>query len=501
MHPDVNPPTLKNLGVPINEVFLSDVEGGECKTGDHMTPDKLNILLLSTTDQAGGAEETAWTRCVGFRSQGHSCHMLVGDKRTNRKGVTEIPKPPRGGLWGAGIRALDRYLLTRQPFRNVNAIQHLRTILHTWSDPTREWHYRQGKEEYHFPETRDLLRLAPWKPDILHCHNLHGHWMKDRGYFDLRQLADLSRQIPCFAYVHDLWLLTGRCAYPEACGLWTSGCGACPDLSTYPPMPRDASAWNWMQKREVFQQSRLYLASSSQWTLDHVPRSILRPSAVECRVIPYGFDMKSFSPGCTDQARRALDIPKEVPVFLFLANGVRSNPRKGFSLLEKALALLPPRTPSPILLAVGEDAPPMRVGGVEVRFFPYASDVSRLVLFYQAADFYVHAASAEVFGRTIVEAQACGCPVLAPKLGGIPEIVRDWREGVDAPTGLLVKAWTPEAFAEGIQHFLSEPDHVRQLGQNATAYASSTFSMERHIDAFLTWYHEVALSHHAPRHS
>lgn len=460
-----------------------------------MNSDKLNILLLSTTDQAGGAEAVAMDQLIGYRKRGHACRMLVGEKRTNDPDVIEIPKPPRGGVWGAGIRALDRHVLTRRPLRKSRAIQQLRTILHTWSDPLREWHYRQGKEEYHFPETRDLLRLAPWKPDILHCHNLHGHWMRERGYFDLRQLAALSREVPCFVHMHDLWLVTGRCAYPEDCTLWREGCGACPDLSTYPPMPRDASAWNWRAKKEALRGARFYLTGPSQWVVDHARGSLLEDCIIESRVIHNGIDLEIFKPGSKDEAREVLGLPLDAPILLFLANGVRSNPRKGFSLLEKALALLPPQTPSPILLAVGEDAPPIRIGEVEVRFFPYASDVRRLVLFYQAADLYVHAASAEVFGRTIVEAQACGCPVLAPKLGGIPEIVRDWGQGVEEPTGLLVDAWTPEAFSEAIQRLLATSEDVRlELGRNAAAYARATYSIDRHIHGFLSWYREVLAS-------
>jgi glycosyltransferase involved in cell wall biosynthesis len=76
------------------------------------------------------------------------------------------------------------------------------------------------------------------------------------------------------------------------------------------------------------------------------------------------------------------------------------------------------------LSALGENAPAEDVGGAELRFVPYQKDPETVARCYQAADVYVHAACAEVWGLTITEALACGTPVVATAVGGIPEQVK-----------------------------------------------------------------------------
>src|SRR4029079_4578923 len=92
----------------------------------------------------------------------------------------------------------------------------------------RRFFYELGLEDFDYPNSVELLRFLPQKPDLLHCHNLHGN------YFDLRALAGLSRQIPTVLTLHDAWLLSGHCAHSFECERWTIGCGECPDLTIYP---------------------------------------------------------------------------------------------------------------------------------------------------------------------------------------------------------------------------------------------------------------------------
>ena len=72
------------------------------------------------------------------------------------------------------------------------------------------------------PDAPPALAIPPEPPDLLHAHNLHG------GYFDLRQLAEFSRQLPCVVTLRDEWLLTGHCAYTGSCQRWADGLRAVP---------------------------------------------------------------------------------------------------------------------------------------------------------------------------------------------------------------------------------------------------------------------------------
>src|SRR3546814_13822793 len=61
----------------------------------------------------------------------------------------------------------------------------------------------RGREPYDYVGTRWLLDRAPERPDILHCHNLHG------CYFDLRELARFSQLLPVVLTLHDEWAYNG----------------------------------------------------------------------------------------------------------------------------------------------------------------------------------------------------------------------------------------------------------------------------------------------------
>jgi len=55
---------------------------------------------------------------------------------------------------------------------------------------------------------------------------------------------------------------------------------------------------------------------------------------------------------------------------------------------------------------------------VHIQFVPHTLDQRRVADYYRAADLYLHAARAETFPNTILEAMACGTPVIATAVGG-----------------------------------------------------------------------------------
>jgi glycosyltransferase involved in cell wall biosynthesis len=320
------------------------------------------------------------------------------------------------------------------------------------------------------------------------------------GYFDLRALPGLSQQVPTVLTLHDAWLLSGHCAHSFDCERWKTGCGSCPDLDIPPDIQRDATAYNWKNKREIYSKSRLYVATPCEWLMSKVRNSILAEGIVESRVIPYGIDSTAFCSSPREAARAELGIPSTAKVILFVANGIQRNRWKDYTTLRKAIGLLSSRMQdTPLLfIGLGEDAPPERFDAAELRFLPYQKDPATVRKYYRSADIYAHAAHADTFPNVVLEALACGAPVVATAIGGIPEQVKGLRTddtglgfSPEGATGILAPPGDAEAMASGFERLLTNDSLRGQLAANAPKDMVARFSMERQVESYLGWYDHI----------
>jgi glycosyltransferase involved in cell wall biosynthesis len=240
--------------------------------------------------------------------------------------------------------------------------------------------------------------------------------------------------------------------------------------------------------------------------LRKVERSILKVAVAEARVIPNGVDLASFHPADKKEARAALNIPQDAKILLFAANGIRRNPWKDYRTLRSAIALTAERLHGHhvIFVALGDDAPAETVGRAEVRFVPYQKDPSAVARYYQAADLYTHAALADTFPNTVLEALACGSPIVATAVGGVVEQVKGlWIPDlpsldsdlnkcvIEEATGLLVPRGDADSMAASIERLLKNEPLRRRLGANAARDARIRFDLQHQADQYLAWYQDV----------
>ena len=100
-------------------------------------------------------------------------------------------------------------------------------------------------------------------------------------------------------------------------------------------------------------------------------------------------------------------------------------------------------------------------------------------------DLFVLPSQAEGISNTILEAMACGLPVVATEVGGNAELV------VAGETGRLVTASDPEALALAIQEYVDDPGRMRAHGAAGRQRIEERFSMEAMVDAYLKVYDKV----------
>jgi glycosyltransferase involved in cell wall biosynthesis len=117
-----------------------------------------------------------------------------------------------------------------------------------------------------------------------------------------------------------------------------------------------------------------------------------------------------------------------------------------------------------------------------VRFLGHVEDVASV---YGAASIAVLPSHAETFGYSVLEAMACGLPVLATRVGGIPELVKDGE------TGFLVGAHNVDELAARLRHLALDPDLRATFGVAARQRAEARFSVSRMTDATLAVYSQL----------
>ncbi|MGN6222345.1 glycosyltransferase [Pseudoxanthomonas sp.] len=167
------------------------------------------------------------------------------------------------------------------------------------------------------------------------------------------------------------------------------------------------------------------------------------------RAIPNGCDAAIFHPADRAEARQALDLPADAEVVTYVGRLV---PEKGLRELLIAAGQLRASRPRLQLVLVGEG--PMHAelaalaaaGDLPVRFAGTRppAEVARWMC---ASDLVTLPSYSEGHPNVLVEALACGRPVVATPVGGIPEVV-------DAASGVLVPARDPAALAEGLDQAL-----------------------------------------------
>jgi glycosyltransferase involved in cell wall biosynthesis len=444
-----------------------------------MSEQPLGILQVTTEDAKSGAGLIARGLLQAYRARGYGSWLAVGQQHSRDPDVRLVPNPECYGTW----RRFWWRLHSRLQSLGGQAwgVGPLGGLARTLAEPARALDYHRGVEDFRFPGTWRLLNLTEQRPDIVHCHNLHG------GYFDLRALPWLSQQVPVVLTLHDAWLLSGHCAHSFDCERWKIGCGLCPDLTLYPAIRRDATVYNWRRKHKIFTNSRLYIATPCRWLMQKVEQSMLTTAVMEARVIPNGIDLSIFHPTDKGTARSALGIRRDAIVILFTANAIRQNIWKDYKTVRAAVALTAEwmHEQDVLFLALGEEALPERIGPAEVRFVPYQTDPQVVACYYQAADVYVHAARADTFPNTVLEALACGTPAVATAVGGIPEQVEDAR------TGFLVPVGDAEALAARLRQMLSDDALRQRMGIQAAEAARRQFDLHRQANAYLEWYHEL----------
>lgn len=305
--------------------------------------------------------------------------------------------------------------------------------------------------------------LRQFSPDVVNLHSFY-------SWLPYKFLSDISHRYPTCMTVHD----------PRPMGTITQVCWHCPHyqfcfrcaLSTRfrKLLFLNPHFWQRLYKRAVYWYAAdtVTFIAPSRWMQKRLRNTEIK--RFQIHHIPYGVDLHHFSP--IPDARSQLQLPLESPIILFVAHADvewRAHPRKGLRFLAEAFAdIIAPRQPETLLLVAGEHVVPNHPQVKPLGHIP----LEKLPMYYSAANVFVIPSLVDNLPYTVLEAMACGAPVVGSSVGGIPEEIED---GVN---GYLVPHSHPKDLGNAILAILQDQQKQIAMSRASRVRVEKFFSME-----------------------
>ena len=278
---------------------------------------------------------------------------------------------------------------------------------------------------------RFLKEVDRIKPDIVHLHNIHDHFLNFKLLFEYLNGTDIK----VVWTLHDCWAITGHCMHfvTKNCNRWINGCYDCPMKGEYPKSFLDRSRHNWILKKRLFADNKnLTIVACSKWIADFVKKSYLSEKRLE--VIHNGCDIKQFTPQTRQQCSK----------YRIIAVSSIWYPNKGELDIYKLRAMLPEDEYE--IVMVGLSAGQINNLPPGIKGILRTQNMHELVQLYSNADVLLNPTYEDNFPTVNIEALSCGTPVITYRTGGSPEAINEF-------TGTVVEKGNLIALCEKIQEF------------------------------------------------
>jgi glycosyltransferase involved in cell wall biosynthesis len=392
-------------------------------------------------------------------------HLALLDKGVDSRLLTFVklgPDIPHHRVWQASTGRLKK-LSHRLRSYIKRAFPFMRNDL-------RQYYLRgqkKGFEHFSFPYSENTIESDTWikEADIIHLH-----WVAD-GMIDFVTFFKEVRK-PIVWTLHDMNPFTGGCHHSDGCVEFTKDCVNCDQVKG--TVDEYIAMRNLSYKVKSFQENKpdITIITPSAWLKNLSVQSKLFRSFPH-HVIPNLSNEKSFLPGDKKELRRLLNVTEDAFVLLFVANDV-DNPRKGIKLLLRAASQCSVK--NLVLATAGREIDPADVT-VPTRQFGFITSEEKMRELYAMADVFVLPSLAENFPNTIIEALLCGTPVVAHKVGGIPEQVNE-------KNGILVSPGNVHELAQAIENISVTTFSSTMIRQDALTHYSGQEIVEKHIDLY-----------------
>ena len=411
----------------------------------------MRVMQINFSDSSGGAARSTLRLHQGLQRIGVDSTMLVLMKTTSDPTVVSL-------------RGLGADFMRRKAW-DVNRL------------PTRPYRNRD----------RHASWSVNWLPYTCHWSHIdadlvHLHWI-GAGTVPVPSWPTFRR--PVVWTLKDSWAFTGGCHIPHECRHYEDRCGHCPLLGSSRAV--DLSRLSWHLKARALSKMKPVIVTPSTWLANSARRSNLLKNA-RIEVIPNPLDLELFSPAAKEVSRATLGLPLHKKLVAFGAFNAELDLNKGYDLLKEALTKVD-STYEVVLFGVSE-----RPSGMTQETHPLGTirDDSRLAMLFSAVDALLMPSRSENLPNTIIESLACGTPVVAFRVGGIPELI-EHREN-----GYLAEPFDTTDLARGIAWVLEDVERHAQLRASSRAKAEREYELTHIARRYQALYNDV-LSEAPPR--
>ena len=310
--------------------------------------------------------------------------------------------------------------------------------------------------------SRLICQIKTIKPDVVHLHNIHDHYLNYQLLFEYLNNTDIN----VVWTFHDCWAFTGHCFHfvTKKCKRWKTQCYGCPLQHEYPKTLLDHSDENFSLKKNLFTKNKnLNIVACSEWMAQFVRESFLQDKLLY--VIHNGVDLDIF---------KAKPNEKIQKIFKVLAVSNVWNKDKGIDDILTLRNLLPEDYTMTI---VGLNEKQLKKLHLGIKGIQRTQNVQELVKLYSEADVLINPTYADTFPTVNLEALACGTPVITYRTGGSPE-------AIDEKTGVVVEQSDLEGLVEAIRLMKENPLSSSDCRKRAEESFDKDKCFERYIELY-----------------
>jgi Glycosyltransferase len=275
------------------------------------------------------------------------------------------------------------------------------------------------------------------------------HWIS--GLISLEAIMKIhNMKKPMVWTLHDENPFTGACHYTGGCEKYKTDCSECPQLLS--------DEFNITKKILKLKSENIpkdiVIVTPSLWLAETAKESrVFKNNRIE--VIPNSLDMEIYSPVNKDVAKAKLGINPQTKVILFGADNIAEE-RKGFALLLETMIHLKKEKyiqdllgdDKFLILNFGSNNENLNEMNLPYRSLGYITDERELSLIYSASDVVVLPSLEDNLPNIMIEAMACGTPVVGFEVGGLKDAV------VENITGYLCELKDTRALALNVMKVL-----------------------------------------------